>query len=85
MSDGNPYLYGGWVVVDVRLGVFVLALALLLTAGTLALMIRREQWEHHVLAGIGMYVGLVATLFAVVQWALDRPIVRVESFFRLFP
>lgn len=81
MDEGNAYAYAGWIVLDARLLTFVLVISFLLTTGTLALFFRGKRWYDYVSAGFALYITLVTVLIIFLNWVIQYPVFRVESFF----
>lgn len=81
MNHGNPYLYAGWFVVDVRLLSFVLAVCLLLTVGTLAMFFRGRTWRDYLAIGLVVYVLATTVLIVLLNSLANYPVFRIESVF----
>ncbi|NUN12782.1 MAG: hypothetical protein HUU55_04020 [Myxococcales bacterium] len=84
MSQGNPYLYAGWFVVDVRLLSFVLGVSLLLTVGTVAMFFRGKTWRDYLAVGLVIYFLAVTVLIVLLNGLANYPVFRIESMFN-FP
>lgn len=84
MNEPHPYHYAAWVVLDLRLLIFVLLIGLFLTSGLLAVLYRGRRWQDYVSMGTGVYILVLTTLIIVFNLVARYPIFRVESFFQ-FP
>lgn len=84
MSEPNPYHYAAWVVLDLRLLLFVVLISLFLTSGLLAVLYRGRRWQDYVTTGAATYILVLTTLIVVFNLVARYPIFRVESFFQ-FP
>ena len=84
MSDSHPYHYAAWVVLDLRLLIFVVMIALFMTSGLLAIVFRGRRWHEYVSMGVTVYLGLLSLLIVVFNVVASYPIFRIEAFFR-FP
>jgi hypothetical protein len=84
LSESHPYHYAAWIVLDARLLVFVLMIALFMTTGLLAIVYRGRRWHDYVSVGVAVYIGILSLLVLVFNTVAKYPIFRVESFFQ-FP
>lgn len=84
MNEPHPYHYAAWVVLDLRLLVFVVLIALFMTSGLLAVLYRGRKWHQYASVGTAVYICLLALLVVIFNVVASYPVFRVEAFFR-FP
>ena len=76
-------LYGGWIVVDVRLATFLALLCAGITAMLLALLVRRRPWHEYATLFVALWTGMVSVGFLLLQTILNYPILVERDFFPL--
>ncbi len=76
-------LYAGWVVVDVRLFVFLTLLCTGITVLLLALLVRRRAWHEYVTLFVAVSSILFVVAFVLLQTVLGYPLVVERDFFPL--
>lgn len=81
MSRGG--LYAGWVVVDVRLLVFLVLLTLGISSLLLALLVRRRAWHEYVTLFISVSSLLFLLAVLLLQTILNYPVLVERDFFPL--
>jgi hypothetical protein len=80
---GRSGVYAGWIVVDVRLLVFLALLCTGVTLLLLALLVRRRPWHEYVTLFVAVSSILFLVSFAMLQTVLDYPVLVERDFFPL--
>lgn len=74
-------VYGGWILVDVRLLIFLALLSAGVSTLLLALLVRRRVWHEYV----SLFTATTTVLFLMglllLQTVLDYPVVVARDFF----
>ncbi len=76
-------LYGGWIVVDVRLATFLVLLCAASAALLLTLLVRRRPWHEYATLFVALWAGMVGLGFLLLQTILNYPVLVERDFFPL--
>ena len=76
-------LYAGWLVLDVRLLLFLVLLCAGITLLLLAVLVRRRAWHEYVSLFVASWAVLVALGLLLLQTILSYPVVVERDFFPL--
>ncbi len=74
-------LYAGWIVLDLRLLVFILLISLFLTVSVLTLFVRGRRWHEYVSLSIALYAIAFTLILIVFNLIAKYPVFRVEALF----
>ena len=81
MSGSYPYGYAGWFVIDMRLLLFAIAVSLFVTLGTVSILSRGRDRNELLKIGTLFFLASVVFNVIVLNFVLDYPVFRIESFF----
>ena len=76
-------LYAGWIVIDMRLLVFLLLLSSGISLLLLGLLVRRRAWHEYVTLHVAITTVLLIVGFALLQTVLHYPVFVERDFFPL--
>lgn len=76
-------LYAGWIVVDVRLLVFLALLAVGIALLLLGLLVRRRAWHEYVTLFVAISSVILVVGLLLLQTVLNYPVVVERDFFPL--
>jgi hypothetical protein len=77
----GQHLYAGWIVLDLRLLVFVLLISLFLTVSIITLFVRGRRWHEYVTIFVAVYTLAFAVILVVFNVIARYPVFRVEALF----
>lgn len=81
-EDGmGQHLYAGWIVLDLRLLVFVVLISLFLTVSVITLFVRGRRWHEYVTIFVATYSLAFVVILAIFNWIASYPVFRVEALF----
>ena len=80
----SQHHYAAWVVIDLRLTIFVTLISLFMTLGIVALFFRGRRWHEYVTAFVSLFLVILVITVLVFNSIANYPVFLVEDVFR-FP
>lgn len=80
----SQHHYAAWVVVDLRLMIFVTLISLFMTLGIVALFFRGRRWHEYVTASVSIFVAVLVVTVIVFNSIANYPVFLIEDVFQ-FP
>lgn len=77
----GQHLYAGWIVLDLRLLVFVLLISLFLTVSIITLFVRGRRWHEYVTIFIAVYALSFVVILVIFNLIARYPVFRLEALF----
>ena len=77
----GQHLYAGWIVLDLRLLMFVLLAALFLTVSGMALFARGRSWHGYISIFVAGYSVCLLVFLFVFNVIVGYPVFRVDALF----
>ncbi len=77
----SEYHYAAWVVFDLRLFLFVVAISALLSVGLVALFFRGNRWHEYVTGFIAVFALVLLVTLLVFNSIAAYPVFMVEDVF----
>ena len=80
-SGSGGWKYAAWVVIDLRLFVFVLLISVLAGAGLTVLLVRKRQWRLYAANFIVTFFLTMVFLIAVFNAIAEYPVFAIRTMF----
>lgn len=77
----GQHLYAGWIVLDLRLLVFVILISLFLTVSVITLFVRGRRWHEYVTIFLAVYAIAFVLILLIFNLIARYPVLRVEALF----
>ncbi|MFT5430088.1 MAG: hypothetical protein ACI9OJ_000761 [Myxococcota bacterium] len=80
----SQHHYAAWVVLDLRLMIFVILISLFMTLGIVALFFRGRRWHEYATASFSLFIVILIVTIVVFNSIAAYPVFLVEDIFQ-FP
>ncbi len=81
MPFASQYLYAGWVVLDVRLLLFVVLISLFLSVSVISLFVRNKRWHEYATLFVALYSITFLVLLVIFNGLARYPVFQVRALF----
>ncbi len=74
-------MYAGWIVLDLRMIIFILLISLFLTTSIVTMFVRNRAWHEYMTIFVALYSLAVVLQVVVLNVLLSQPVLRIEALF----